>query len=77
MPSLPGTRSPSPPPRSGRCTARSTLDGRAVAVKVQYPGIAETIAADLRNVALLRRMLCITTPAQDVDALIAEQPLRP
>jgi predicted unusual protein kinase regulating ubiquinone biosynthesis (AarF/ABC1/UbiB family) len=49
-----------------------TLDGRAVAVKVQYPGIAETIAADLRNVALLRRMLRITAPSQDVDALIAE-----
>jgi predicted unusual protein kinase regulating ubiquinone biosynthesis (AarF/ABC1/UbiB family) len=49
-----------------------TLDGRAVAVKVQYPGIAETMAADLRNVALLRRMLRITAPSQDVDALIAE-----
>jgi predicted unusual protein kinase regulating ubiquinone biosynthesis (AarF/ABC1/UbiB family) len=47
-------------------------DGRAVAVKVQYPGIAETIAADLRNVALLRRMLRITAPAQDVDALLTE-----
>jgi predicted unusual protein kinase regulating ubiquinone biosynthesis (AarF/ABC1/UbiB family) len=34
-----------------------THDGRAVAVKVQYPGIAATIAADLGNVALLRRML--------------------
>ncbi len=49
-----------------------THDGRAVAVKVQYPGIAETIAADLGNVALLRRMLRITAPAQDVDGLIAE-----
>jgi predicted unusual protein kinase regulating ubiquinone biosynthesis (AarF/ABC1/UbiB family) len=49
-----------------------THDGRAVAVKVQYPGIAETIAADLRNVALLRRMLRITAPAQDVDALLTE-----
>jgi predicted unusual protein kinase regulating ubiquinone biosynthesis (AarF/ABC1/UbiB family) len=49
-----------------------TADGRAVAVKVQYPGIAETIAADLTNVALLRRMLRITAPSQDVDALIAE-----
>ena len=49
-----------------------THDGRAVAVKVQYPGIAETIAADLGNVALLRRMLKITAPAQDVDALLAE-----
>ena len=49
-----------------------TRDGRAVAVKVQYPGIAETMAADLGNVALLRRMLRITAPSQDVDALIAE-----
>jgi predicted unusual protein kinase regulating ubiquinone biosynthesis (AarF/ABC1/UbiB family) len=49
-----------------------TRDGRAVAVKVQYPGIAETIAADLQNVSLLRRMLKITAPSQDVDALIAE-----
>jgi predicted unusual protein kinase regulating ubiquinone biosynthesis (AarF/ABC1/UbiB family) len=49
-----------------------TRDGRAVAVKVQYPGIAETIAADLRNVTLLRRMLRITAPAQDVDALLTE-----
>jgi predicted unusual protein kinase regulating ubiquinone biosynthesis (AarF/ABC1/UbiB family) len=49
-----------------------TRDGRAVAVKVQYPGIAETIAADLRNVALLRQMLRITAPGQDVNALITE-----
>jgi predicted unusual protein kinase regulating ubiquinone biosynthesis (AarF/ABC1/UbiB family) len=49
-----------------------TLDGRAVAVKVQYPGIAETVAADLRNIALLRRMLRITAPAQDVDTLLTE-----
>jgi predicted unusual protein kinase regulating ubiquinone biosynthesis (AarF/ABC1/UbiB family) len=47
-------------------------DGRAVAVKVQYPGIAETMAADLANVSLLRRMLRVTAPSQDVDALIGE-----
>src|SRR6266566_3403680 len=49
-----------------------THDGRAVAVKVQYPGIAETMAADLDNVSLLRRLLRITAPSQDVDALITE-----
>jgi predicted unusual protein kinase regulating ubiquinone biosynthesis (AarF/ABC1/UbiB family) len=49
-----------------------THDGRAVAVKVQYPGIVETISADLDNVALLRRMLRITAPNQDVEALVAE-----
>src|SRR6266550_3297296 len=49
-----------------------TRDGRAVAVKVQYPGIAETIEADLGNVGLLRRMLKIAAPAQDVDAVLSE-----
>ncbi len=49
-----------------------TEDGTAVAVKVQYPGIAEMMAADLDNVALLRRMLKITAPSQDVDALVTE-----
>jgi len=49
-----------------------TRHGQAVAVKVQYPGIAETMAADLDNVALLRRMLRITAPSQDVDGLITE-----
>jgi predicted unusual protein kinase regulating ubiquinone biosynthesis (AarF/ABC1/UbiB family) len=49
-----------------------TLDGRPVAVKVQYPGIADIMAADLRNVSLLRRIVRITAPAQDVDALLTE-----
>ena len=47
-------------------------DGRAVAVKVQYPGIAQTIAADLGNVGLLRSLLRVAAPSQDVDALIEE-----
>ncbi len=49
-----------------------TKDGRAVAVKVQYPGIAQTIAADLGNVGLLRSLLRVAAPSQDVDALIEE-----
>ncbi len=49
-----------------------TRDGLAVAVKVQYPRIAEMMAADLDNVSLLRRMLRVTAPSQDVDGLIAE-----
>ena len=32
-------------------------DGRAVAVKIQYPGVAEAIAADLRNTELLAAFL--------------------
>ena len=49
-----------------------TADGRAVAVKVQYPGIAETIAADLGNVALIRSLLKMAVPSQDVTSLIEE-----
>jgi predicted unusual protein kinase regulating ubiquinone biosynthesis (AarF/ABC1/UbiB family) len=49
-----------------------TADGQAVAVKVQYPGIAETIAADLGNVALIRSLVKMAVPSQDVTALIEE-----
>jgi predicted unusual protein kinase regulating ubiquinone biosynthesis (AarF/ABC1/UbiB family) len=49
-----------------------TKDRRAVAVKVQYPGIAQTIAADLGNVRLLRSLLRVAAPSQDVNALIEE-----
>ena len=37
----------------GQVHRAMTHDGRAVAVKVQYPGIAEAIAADLDNTGLL------------------------
>ncbi len=49
-----------------------TADGQAVAVKVQYPGIAETIAADLGTVGLIRSLLKMAVPSQDVTALIEE-----
>jgi predicted unusual protein kinase regulating ubiquinone biosynthesis (AarF/ABC1/UbiB family) len=49
-----------------------TADGEAVAVKVQYPGIRETISADLNNVALIRGLLKAAAPNQDVGALIEE-----
>jgi predicted unusual protein kinase regulating ubiquinone biosynthesis (AarF/ABC1/UbiB family) len=49
-----------------------TKDGRAVAVKVQYPGIARSITSDLRNVALLRRVVSAAFPGMDMQALIEE-----
>jgi predicted unusual protein kinase regulating ubiquinone biosynthesis (AarF/ABC1/UbiB family) len=49
-----------------------TADGQAVAVKVQYPGVAETMAADLGNVALIRSLLKMAVPSQDVTSLIEE-----
>ena len=49
-----------------------TRDGRAVAVKVQYPGIAESIEADVRNVTLLRRIGGMAFPRLDTSALVDE-----
>jgi predicted unusual protein kinase regulating ubiquinone biosynthesis (AarF/ABC1/UbiB family) len=49
-----------------------TKDGRAVAVKVQYPGIARSITSDVRNVALLRRIAAAAFPGLDTKSLIDE-----
>ena len=32
---------------------RARLDGRDVAIKVQYPGIAEAVVSDMRNLRML------------------------
>ena len=49
-----------------------TRDGRAVAVKVQYPGIARSITSDLRNVSLLRRLVGTAFPGLDTRSLVDE-----
>jgi predicted unusual protein kinase regulating ubiquinone biosynthesis (AarF/ABC1/UbiB family) len=49
-----------------------TRDGRAVAVKVQYPGIARSITSDLRNVGLLRRVVGAAFPGLDTRSLVDE-----
>lgn len=49
-----------------------TSDGRAVAVKVQYPGIAQAIAADLDNSETLARLLGMVYPGLHPDDLVAE-----
>ena len=49
-----------------------TRDGRAVAVKVQYPGIARSITSDLRNVGLLRKVAAAAFPGLDAQSLIEE-----
>src|SRR6201987_53716 len=52
---------------------RATLeDGRAVAVKVQYPGVASAVRADLQNLDLILRLLKRMTPALDVHAIAEE-----
>lgn len=49
-----------------------THDGRAVAVKVQYPGVADAIAADLGNADLLFGALALAFPGLEPGPLVAE-----
>jgi predicted unusual protein kinase regulating ubiquinone biosynthesis (AarF/ABC1/UbiB family) len=49
-----------------------TLDGEPVAVKVQYPGMAEAVEIDLRNLGLLLPLVKRLAPGLDVRALAAE-----
>ena len=44
-------------------------DGTEVAIKVQYPGIAEAVDADLRNLRLLLPLLSRIAPGLDTKAL--------
>src|SRR3954447_17436857 len=47
-------------------------DGREVAIKVQYPGIAESVQADMRNLLLLSPLLRQLVPGLEVKDLLAE-----
>src|ERR671932_745615 len=47
-------------------------DGRRVAVKVQYPGVAQAVRADLQNLGLLLRVAKIIAPGLDTKAIGAE-----
>ena len=49
-----------------------TKDGQAVAVKVQYPGIAATIRDDMKNVGALLNLARAKIPRERVDAYVEE-----
>jgi predicted unusual protein kinase regulating ubiquinone biosynthesis (AarF/ABC1/UbiB family) len=52
---------------------RATLpDGRVLAIKVQYPGVAASIDADVDNVATLLRLSGLLPDTLDVAPLLAE-----
>jgi predicted unusual protein kinase regulating ubiquinone biosynthesis (AarF/ABC1/UbiB family) len=46
--------------------------GREVAVKVQYPGVASAVRADMQNLDMIMRLLKRMTPSLDVKAVTAE-----
>src|SRR3954468_5329444 len=47
-------------------------DGRAVAVKVQYPGVAQAVRADLQNLGLIMRVAKRIAPGIDTKAMTRE-----
>jgi predicted unusual protein kinase regulating ubiquinone biosynthesis (AarF/ABC1/UbiB family) len=47
-------------------------DGREVAVKVQYPGVAKAVRADLQNLGLIMRVAKRIAPGMDAKAMTAE-----
>jgi predicted unusual protein kinase regulating ubiquinone biosynthesis (AarF/ABC1/UbiB family) len=49
-----------------------TRDGRDLALKIQYPGVARSIASDVDNVAALLRLLNLLPLDLDVDAIATE-----
>ncbi|MEH3102225.1 ABC1 kinase family protein [Sphingomonas adhaesiva] len=52
---------------------RATLpDGRQLAIKVQYPGVADSIGSDVDNVATLLRVSGLLPPGLDLAPLLGE-----
>jgi predicted unusual protein kinase regulating ubiquinone biosynthesis (AarF/ABC1/UbiB family) len=49
-----------------------TRDGRDLALKIQYPGVARSIDSDVENMALFMRMLNVLPVHLDVDDIVAE-----
>ena len=56
----------------GQVHKATTHDGTEVAVKIQYPGIAEAVDTDLRNAQLLFPLVKRLAPGLDVKALAQE-----
>src|SRR3954452_21348242 len=56
----------------GQVYRARTTDGRDVAVKVQYPGVAESVEADMRNLLLLSPLLRQLMPGLEVKDVLAE-----
>ena len=48
------------------------LDGRDVAVKIQYPGAAEALASDLKQMVRLGRVFASWMPGLDIKPLLEE-----
>jgi predicted unusual protein kinase regulating ubiquinone biosynthesis (AarF/ABC1/UbiB family) len=56
----------------GQVHRATTFDGDEVAVKIQYPGVAEAVETDLRNAMLLLPLVKRLAPGLNAKALAAE-----
>lgn len=56
----------------GQVHRATWADGRAVAVKIQYPGIAEAMAADVRSLSLALRVTSVIARGVAMPPLVAE-----
>ena len=56
----------------GQVHRATTIDGVDVAVKVQYPGIADTIRSDMKNLGSLLAMMRVQLPKERVDGYVDE-----
>jgi predicted unusual protein kinase regulating ubiquinone biosynthesis (AarF/ABC1/UbiB family) len=56
----------------GQVHRATTIDGDVVAVKIQYPGVAEAVDTDLRNAMMLLPLVKRLAPGLDAKALAAE-----
>jgi predicted unusual protein kinase regulating ubiquinone biosynthesis (AarF/ABC1/UbiB family) len=56
----------------GQVHRARTSDGRDLALKIQYPGVARSIDSDVDNVAVLLRLLNVLPVELDVSGLIGE-----
>jgi predicted unusual protein kinase regulating ubiquinone biosynthesis (AarF/ABC1/UbiB family) len=56
----------------GQVHRATLIDGREVAVKIQYPGVAEALEADLANAGMLVRLAKALAPGLDAKAVAEE-----
>jgi predicted unusual protein kinase regulating ubiquinone biosynthesis (AarF/ABC1/UbiB family) len=56
----------------GQVHRATLLDGRKVAVKIQYPGVAEALESDMRNAGMLVHLARALAPGLDAKAVAAE-----
>lgn len=56
----------------GQVHRARAVDGRELALKIQYPGVARSIASDVDNVAALLRVFDLLPIGLDVSGIVAE-----